>query len=395
MLMKENVEQVILDYLRGELIGEEAEELEQWLAESEEHRQVYESVRKIAADAAFLKGIERVDKARGRQRIQLRMEQRRRRLLRLRWLKVAAAIVLPLMVGVGVYWGMGTVENQREELAMTFEAILPGSSQAILYLADGREVDLNMVRDSVIHDGEADRQIHLKGNMLDYLNGRKDADGDKGSVYNRIVVPRGGEYQLMLSDGTRVWLNSESEMRFPVKFAGGLRQVELKGEAYFEVAKVSGRRFQVVMDGVTIEVTGTAFNASCYPDEETCSAALASGSIRLLADGMVQPVKVGENAQYSRKDGKITVETVNLKYYTSWRLGQFYFHDTSLQSITRQLGRWYDVEFEFADASLGEVCFSGVALRDKPIGYILKLLESTQFVKFTLLPDGKIRVDNG
>lgn len=393
--MKENVEQVILDYLRDELTGGEAEELEQWLAELEEHRQVYEAVRKIAADAAFLKGIERVDKARGRQRIQLRMEQRRRRRLRLRWLKVAAAIVLPLLVGVGVYWGMGTVENQREELAMTFEAILPGSSQAILYLADGREVDLNTVSDSVIHDGEADRQIHLKGNMLDYLNGRKDVDGDKGSVYNRIVVPRGGEYQLMLSDGTRVWLNSESEMRFPVKFAGGLRQVELKGEAYFEVAKASGRRFQVVMDGVTIEVTGTAFNASCYPDEGTCNAVLASGSILLLADGKVQPVKVGENAQYERKDGKITVEMVNLKYYTSWRLGQFYFHDTSLQSITRQLGRWYDVEFVFADDSLGEVCFSGVALRDKPIGYILKLLESTQFVKFTLLPDGKIRVDNG
>lgn len=391
----ENIEQVILDYLRGELNGVEAEELEGWLGESEEHRRIYEGIRKIAGEAVFLKGIERVDKAGGRQRIQWRIEQSRRRALRLRWSKVAAAIALPLMIGLGVYLGMRTIGEPPVEMALSFEAIRPGMSQAVLYLADGREVDLNMVSDSVIHDGEADRQIHLKGKMLDYLNGRNDSDGNKGSAYNRIVVPRGGEYRLVLSDGTQVWLNSATELRYPVKFAGDVRQVELKGEAYFEVAKASGRRFQVVMDGVTIEVTGTSFNASCYPDEGTCSATLATGSIRLLADGKVQPVKVGENAQYSRRNGKITVEPVDLKYYTSWRLGQFYFHDTSLQSITRQLGRWYDVEFEFADASLKEICFSGVALRDKPIGYILKLLESTQFVKFTLLPDGRIRVDNG
>lgn len=393
--MKENIEQVILDYLRGELDGVEAEELERWIGESEENRRVYEGVRKIAGEAVFLKGIEQVDKAGGRQRIQWRIEQRRRRALRLRWIKVAAAIALPLMIGLGVYLGVRTIEEPPVEMALSFEAIRPGMSQAVLYLADGREVELNRMSDSVIHDGEADRQIRLKGNMLDYLNGRKDADGDKGTAYNRIVVPRGGEYRLVLSDGTQVWLNSATELRYPVKFAGDVRQVELKGEAYFEVAKASGRRFQVMMDGVTIEVTGTSFNASCYPDDGSCSAVLASGSIRLLADGKVQPVKVGENAQYSRRDGKITVEPVNLKYYTSWRFGQFYFHDTSLQNITRQLGRWYDVEFEFADASLKEVCFSGVALRDKPIGYILKLLESTQFVKFTLLPDGRIRVDNG
>lgn len=401
-MIEENIKQIILKEVQEKLSPEEAAALQVWLDTSERNRRNYKLLRKIVEDAKWLKGIEKIDKAGGRQAIRWRIMQKRRRQLSIRWMKIAVAVVLPVAIGLTVYWGGRPKLETAVEVAQSFEDILPGSSRAVLYLADGQKVDLNTLTDSVIRDRKAEQQISLRGKMLDYLTARKEKEngpeGEKDfrqTTYNRIVVPRGGEYRLVLADGTKVWLNAGTEMTYPVWFTGELRQVELKGEAYFEVAKMHGKRFQVVMNGATVEVTGTAFNASCYPDEAVCSATLASGSIRLLVGKQIQAVKVGEQAVYNRESGEMSVSAVDLKYYTSWRLGQFYFHNTSLWDITRQLGRWYNVDFVFSDEALKQVCFSGVALRDKPIGYILKLLESTQFVKFVMQEEGKVRVEKG
>lgn len=387
MVTDENKERLILEDLRHELTSEEMVALREWVEALPAHRQEYEEIRQIADRAVWLKGIDRLHKERGLQQIRRQLRERQQRQLRFRWMRYVAAVVLPLAITLGIYF---SVNREQDVLpVVSFEDIRPGTTQAMLYLSDGQEVDLSAVVDSVIRDKAVEQEIGFCDKVLNYRRQSSSA----GQGYNRIVVPRGGEYQLVLADGTRVWLNSETEIKYPVAFAGEIREVFLRGEAYFEVEKAGGKRFHVVMDGgAVIEVTGTSFNASCYPDEGQCSATLASGKINLLVGGIMQPVQVGEHAAYNRHTGEITVADVDLKYYTSWRMGKFYFHDTPLEQIVRQLGRWYNVDFVFADDALKQVCFSGVALRDKPIGFVLNLLETTQFLKFTMLPDGKIRV---
>lgn len=388
----ENIEQKILGDWRGELSDEESEELQRWLQESGEHRRMYREVRKIAEQAVWLRGYDKLDETEGLQKIGNRIRLRQNRRLRIRWVKYAAAVLLPFFVCAAMYLLIYHPEEKLQETLLSFENIRPGSRQAVLYLADGNQVDLKAWQDTVIRDGKSARKIGFRENLLDYREKGPSAETTEQVVYNKIVVPRGGEYRLILSDGTRVWLNAGTEMEYPVNFSAHLREVVLKGEAYFEVTKDQNRRFQVVMDGATVEVLGTSFNASSYPEEHTCSATLESGRIGFRTEQGKQAVQVGENAVYDKRTGKVTVEPVDLKYYTSWRLGKFYFHDTPLEEITRQLSRWYDVDFVFDDEALKEICFSGVALRDKPIRFILNLLESTDFLEFTLQPDGKIRI---
>lgn len=391
-ITEENQERIILESLQGKLDEAEAAELKLWLEASAAHRQTYEFVKQLATRALLLKDLEKLDKAEGWKEIGAQIRLRRNRRLRIRWSKYAAAVLLPLFACAGAYVLIHRPEEKLPEARLSFENIRPGSRQAVLYLADGNEVDLKAWQDTVIRDGKSAREIGFRENLLDYREKGAPAGKTEQVVYNKIVVPRGGEYRLILSDGTRVWLNAGTEMEYPVNFSDSVREVVLKGEAYFEVTKDKNRRFQVVMDGATVEVLGTSFNASCYPGEHTCSATLESGRIDFRTGQGKQAVQVGENAVYDKQTGKITVGPVDLKYYTSWRLGKFYFHDTPLEEISRQLSRWYDVDFVFDDEALKVTCFSGVALRDKPIRFILNLLESTDFVEFILGPDGKIRI---
>ena len=229
-------------------------------------------------------------------------------------------------------------------------------------------------------------------NELNYSGVTRDIGQSKELAYNRIEVPRGGEYMLVLSDGTKVWLNSETRLEYPLAFGEHSREVRLSGEAYFEVTKDEARCFNVIMEGATIEVMGTSFNASCYPGEGQCWAVLESGKINLRTDHGVAAVNVGECASYDIASGKVTVESVDLKYFTSWRYGTFYFYNTPLSEIVQKLGRWYDVHFKFADESLRDVCFSGAALRSKPIDFMLELLSSTQSLKFDIQSDGMIMI---
>ena len=187
-------------------------------------------------------------------------------------------------------------------------------------------------------------------------------------------------------------MNSETRLEYPLAFGKYSRDVRLSGEAYFEVTKDEARHFNVIMEGATIEVTGTSFNASCYPGEGQCRAVLESGKINLRTEHGVAAVDVGECASYDIVSGKVTVETVDLKYFTSWRYGTFYFYNTPLSEIVQKLGRWYDVNFKFADESLRDVCFSGAALRSKSIDFMLELLASTQSLKFDIQSDGTIMI---
>lgn len=393
MMVSETIIDTIRRDLRNECSEEEKSHLQEWIDASEENGRAYKETRFILECGTLLKGYDHLDEQQALGKVMKRVKPLRS-IRRYTWLKYAAVIFLPIFMGTVVYY-LTLFEKETEVPVLATYEIQPGTAKATLYLSDGREVDLRDVGDSTIQDGSSDQEILFKGgnNTLSYYNSLPETNPAEKLAYNKIVVPRGGEYMLILSDGTKVWLNAETEMEYPLRFGKEVREVRLKGEAYFEVQKDTKRRFNVIMEGATVEVTGTSFNVSCYPEDGSYSATLESGNINFLANHIVKKVNVGECAVYDEVSKKIAVNVVDLKYYTAWRRGSFYFYDTPLSEITTRLGRWYDVEFKFADEALREVCFSGAALRNKPIDFILRLLESTRSLKFSIEKDGIIWIN--
>jgi ferric-dicitrate binding protein FerR (iron transport regulator) len=380
--MKENLEECIYRLSRGECTKDEEQQLARWIGESDENRRLYEELASIARDSRALQGRERLNKQEAWSRVRRRTTGG---MIAARVIRYAASICLPfLLVTAYLLLRPGTpspVEN-REEVT-----IKPGTTRATLYLSDGQGVDLQEYRGTRVSDHRAAREIAFEEgtNTLNYHDTLLASAPDSRAARHKIIVPRGGEYPLTLPDGTRVWLNAETEIEFPLAFGSGSREVSLRGEAFFEVKKESGRPFIVhAREEASVEVTGTSFNLSCYPDDATVTTAIESGSVTFIANHRENRLKAGERATYRPLTREIAVEEgIEMKYHSSWRHGTFYFHDTPLREIAGKLGRWYDVRFEFADPSLEALCFSGAASRARPIEFTLELLERTCSVRFS------------
>ena len=222
----------------------------------------------------------------------------------------------------------------------------------------------------------AGKQIQIDSTTLNYSA----ADGQvvlSALAYNKVEVPRGGEYTLVLNDGTKVHLNSMSSLRFPLAFEAGKREVELAGEAYFEVNK-TGHPFIVSTQGMQIEVLGTTFNISAYPGEEY-QATLVSGSVKVdTGEGQSLVLKPSQQASLIPGSGNIQVRTVDTAFYTSWVKGKINFKDQRLEDIMRILSRWYNIEVDYSDEALKNLRFGCYVNRYEEIAPFLELLEATE-----------------
>ena len=198
-------------------------------------------------------------------------------------------------------------------------------------------------------------------------------------VYNTITVPRGGEYQLTLSDGTRVWLNAETELKYPVAFVGEGREVMLKGEAYFEVAKNVSRPFVVKTEQLDIKVLGTSFNMKSYPSE-TQQVTLVQGKVEVRVGNYSRKLQPGEQLNYSSEGPEI--RDVDVKAYTAWKDRRFVFNDDLLEEVIHKLGRWYDVEFFLRDAEVRKIRFTGNLPKYRNLDQVLNKLELTTHIRF-------------
>lgn len=258
---------------------------------------------------------------------------------------------------------------------MAAQQILPGGAKAILTLDNGETVYLDENA-----DGRqlqlAGKQIQIDSTTLNYSA----ADGQvvqSALVYNKVEVPQGGEYTLVLNDGTKVHLNSMSSLRFPLTFEAGKREVELAGEAYFEVNK-TGHPFIVSTQGMQIEVLGTTFNISAYPGEEY-QATLVSGSVKVdTGEGQSLVLKPSQQASLIPGSGNIQVRTVDTAFYTSWVKGKINFKDQRLEDIMRILSRWYNIEVDYSDEALKNLRFGCYVNRYEEIAPFLELLEATE-----------------
>ena len=378
-----DIQHLIISSLEGTASEEELLVLQKWLEESEQHFLLFHAYRQDWIQAGC---VQRYQTEEAWKKVEHRLFHRMSVKHLFLWTRIAGyAALVVLMIAVGYVFMR---RDQDKDQAYVVEGnIEPGGKKAILVLGSDEKVVLGDEAEETLLAGNT--TVKKEGNTLVY--GEKHAKETAGE-YNRLITPRGGEYAVVLADGTKVWLNSETRLEYPLAFGEHSREVRLSGEAYFEVTKDEARCFNVIMEGATIEVMGTSFNASCYPGEGQCWAVLESGKINLRTDHGVAAVNVGECASYDIASGKVTVETVDLKYFTSWRYGTFYFYNTPLFEIVQKLGRWYDVHFKFADESLRDVCFSGAALRSKPIDFMLELLSSTQSLKFDIQSDGMIMI---
>lgn len=298
----------------------------------------------------------------------------RRRVRAWRW---AAAAVLVLLAG-GAAWMLSEREPARRPVAQAVE-IEAGGPRAVLIMAEGERIDLTQPVDTVLErDGVEIFLDSARG--VTYQPVKNEAEK---MAYNTIVVPRKGEYRVTLADGSTVHLNSESELRFPTAFTGKERRVYLKGEGYFEVERDTARPFVVAAGKTEVRVLGTRFNVNAYDAEEVTRTTLVEGKVSVGDSVAGKAVVLSPGWQAEWRRGNVSSRKVNVKAVVAWIDGKFYFEEgATLEEITEQLRRWYDIDFFFTSERVKRFMFAGVIRKDYTANEIFSIIEKTTNVRF-------------
>ncbi|MRG44517.1 DUF4974 domain-containing protein [Chitinophaga sp. SYP-B3965] len=368
---------LILKHLRQELTEEEKAELQYWIAASDRNALLF---RRCTDDLFLEEGLESLDQLgdedvwenekvwtaiKGRKPIKMKA-----------WYAAAASILI--IISVTVYQFTRPVAAPPQ-MAQT-PVILPGTNKAVLQLADGTIIPLDSTANGTLAQQGNINIIKLDSGKLAY---QADAATDESNLYNTIITPRGGQYQVTLADGSKVWLNAASSLRFPATFKGRPnRVVELIGEAYFEVAKDKQQPFRVTTKNVEIEVLGTHFNVMAYKDEDMLKTTLLEGSVKVSSDAASALLQPGQQAQVTTgKPGIAIVKDADVQQATAWKNGIFEFTGEDIHSVMRQLARWYDIDVQIAAPISSH--FMGTISRNVNASEVFKMLEMTGAVKFT------------
>jgi transmembrane sensor len=284
---------------------------------------------------------------------------------------IAAAIIGVMAVAGWLIWNKQSPAPWSTATKQNTKDISPGAQGAILTLSDGRQVILDSTKGNIANEGGV--AINNKNGSVSYSPVSTHAS--LLAVYNTISTPRGRQYQLTLQDGTEVWLNAQSSIRFPTSFTGKERVVEITGEAYFEVAHDASHPFIVTKGETSVTVLGTHFNVNAYDDEGGLKVTLLQGSVRVSANRQQQTaiIKPGEQAKLTPNSQWLIVNP-DLDAVTAWKNGTFKFNETDIQSVMRQAERWYDVTIQYPNGVPSDV-FSGTISRNVGLKDFLKILE--------------------
>ena len=307
--------------------------------------------------------------------------------------RVAAAIIALLATGLLVYFignqkrghGQGNISLLNHAKQSDHADIRPGGNKAVLTLANGQKLVLDNNPGTQIRQGTVDVQRPDTGELIYTVSGVSHNIDEQDLSYNTITTPLGGKFKVALSDGTRVWLNAGSSLRYPVAFAGRQRQVWLSGEAYFEVAKQSGKSFLVEAGAAEVQVLGTRFNVNAYGDETLVRTTLTEGAVKMSAAGQSRILKPGEEASINKSNGKMKVAFADVEMALAWTRDLFLFDNTNIKSIMRDVSRWYDVEVIYETKNLGNKNFSGVMSRYEDVDSLLQRLELTGVIHFKIV----------
>jgi transmembrane sensor len=299
------------------------------------------------------------------------------------FLRVAAAAAILLLVLSTTVFILLTRKSispvaQQTKKNRIVNDVEPGGDKAVLTLADGKRVILDTAGNGALTVQGGIKVIKLNGQIV-----YAPQEGQKEVLYNTITTPRGGQYQLVLADGTKVWLNAESSLRFPTSFAGNERKVELTGEGYFEVAHNEKMPFRVMANDVDVKVLGTHFNINSYRDETAVRTTLVEGRVEIKTNDSHVFLNPGQQGIIENGDDKIKVDyDVDVEEVVAWKNGLFKFNGANLESIMRQAERWYNVEVVY-EGKTNET-FTGGLQRSENISQLLKVLEATGKVDFII-----------
>ena len=263
--------------------------------------------------------------------------------------------------------------------------IAPGGNKAVLTLANGTRVILDDAKNGSITQN-ASVKVNKTGNGILVYHFNKTVSGNDvlaSSEMNTITTPRGGQYQIELEDGTRIWLNAASSIKFPQAFTGKTRQVELSGEAYFEVAKNKTKPFIVKANGTQIQVFGTHFNINAYTDNSSIATTLLEGSVSMTYAATTIMLKPGQQGVTNQNGLPLKANFVDTEEIMAWKNGLFIFHDQTIANIMKQVSRWYDVDIEYKDGVQNKE-FGGTISKYKNITELLNNLQLTQTIHYKL-----------
>ncbi|WP_316799810.1 FecR family protein [Pedobacter frigidisoli] len=297
------------------------------------------------------------------------------------WISISAAAVILFFVLFGIVRQLSKIEQQPLPLAQN---IRPAENTATLTLGNGERITLEAQEKTGVAQRIANNLSLSAGGVIVYNSDHAQKRGKLAKTqYNTLATPIGGHYRAVLPDGTRVWLNASSSIRYPVVFNARDRLVELDGEAYFEVAKDAEHPFKVRTALQEISVLGTHFNVNSYRDEPYTTTSLLEGNVKVssLRGHQVNELKPGEQLLLSDQD--ILQSTTNVQYAVAWKEGDFRFDDDSIQSIMRMLSRWYNIEVVFEGSPTKER-FSGKISNTKNISEVLNMLQKTKLVHFRI-----------
>ena len=386
----ERIAILIAKEISNEISEEEAKELFEWCGQGSVNNAIYARLKSSKNFKSWLTARNEINVEEGWSKVHSEITKKSRTIFLQKISRIAAILFLSLLFGTLAYFYFESQITKKKINQQQYAQIKPGSSKATLTLGDGRNVVLdsaNMMSLTEL-DGTA-----IKKNVGEISYSKPEDQLVKNPVYNVISVPVGGEYRLTLSDGTKIYLNSMTTLKYPVQFGAQKREVELVGEAFFEVTKNAAKPFVVNTKELKVEVLGTSFNVNAYEDSKNVVTTLVEGKVKLahsLNGEDAQVLNPNEQAVVDKLTGKIALCNVDVSNYISWKDGQLIFHDMPLEDIMVLLTRWYSAKVFYMNPGVSKIRFSGSLDKYDEIGKFIDIIEATQKVNVKI--DGEIIV---
>ena len=376
--------ELIWKRINGKLTGREEKLFFQWL-NADSKNAIYFEKAKVFYNSGNIYNAKQIDIDSSWKRTEPRLKRTGVRKLP-NWIKISVSVAATVVIMLSVYIIVETKQGSPTDnkVVETTVQIPAGTSRARLILDNGKSIDLSkeQIFETELHGAIVSNQ----GSQISY-SASPSVSASEELYYNTLEIPRGAEYFIILSDSTKVWLNSDSRLTYPVKFGRGERKVELIGEAYFEVSRDQSKPFVVKTGGQVIEVLGTAFNVSSYAESDLVYTTLVEGKVKVYAEdntGLSQNLLPGYQTYYYKTSGDISIREVNIKEYVAWKEGMFSFRNKTLETMMETLSRWYNINVIFENKNRKDIKFTGDIQRYEELDKLLFLLERTHEVKFEI-----------
>jgi len=377
----ERIAYLVSRFIHNELTDEDRDELDNWISESDDNVLLFEQMTDEKNLARMMAVIIGVDPAKAEERVTQKLAERTRKYKqkRVRAKMLAFGSVVIIFGSIIMTLLFTRIHENKPSVVQSFPVsndVAPGVNRATLILANGKQLVLDSARLGTI----APDIIKTDSGKIFYSENASAIPAN--DAFNTLIVPQGGQYQVTLPDGSRVWLNAVSSLKYPVHFSGKDRVVELTGEGYFEIAKDPSKPFHVKAGNADIMVLGTHFNINCYENEPEIKTTLLEGSLKVALQNRTELLRPGEQASWINNGSINVAKDISTEDIVAWKSGLFSFHKEDIRSLMRQVARWYNVEVKFN--GVVQTHFNATVERSVPLSKLLEILEGTEDVHFKI-----------